>query len=224
MHDYQAFASEIPLTNKDWQSPGWAGRRFPVGPDYPVVYASWMDGKAFCAWLTDKERKAGLLTVTLRYRLPTDREWSCAVGIGDRESGSSPAEKDGALKEVYPWGTRWPPPDGAGNYADASAELLGDHRNKEYTDGYPTTAPVGSFPPNASGIQDLGGNVWEWCEDSYGNTVASKVIRGGAWFTGDKANLLASKRGSLDPNRRNSVVGFRVVLDTDAPKSSFEQQ
>ena len=53
------------------------------------------------------------------FRLPTDEEWSLAVGL-EQEEGATPKEKDSKITGVYPWGTEWPPPDGAGNYADVA--------------------------------------------------------------------------------------------------------
>ena len=79
--------------------------------DDPVVNVSWEDAKAFCGWLSGKEGYGK------RYRLPTDHEWSCAVGIGDRENAdATPKSKDNRMADVFPWGEQWPPPDDAGNY------------------------------------------------------------------------------------------------------------
>ncbi|MBU6301062.1 MAG: SUMF1/EgtB/PvdO family nonheme iron enzyme, partial [Verrucomicrobia bacterium] len=164
-------------------------------PDHPVVEVSWEDARAFAEWLSRKEGK--------RYRLPTDHEWSLAVGIGDRENATaSPEEKDGKIEGVYPWGTQWPPPQGAGNY-DASLAC----------DRFDGTAPVGSFAPNQLGLYDLGGNVWEWCEDLYSSSVTYRVLRGGSWFDHGSANLLSSNRLRGTPSGRFDFSGFRVVLE-----------
>ena len=99
VQDYGVFAKE-------------AGRKLhrpsiPQEPPHPVVQVSWEDAVAFCTWLSKKEGRT--------YRLPTDAEWSVAVGLGV-EKGSTPHEK--ALKVAgYPWGDAWPPPRGAGNYS-----------------------------------------------------------------------------------------------------------
>ena len=104
--------------------PGWMGRwkkpsvleiSISQANTHPVVNVSWEDANAFCAWLTKKELAEGKITASQRYRLPTDAEWSVAVGLG-RETGSSPEEKDAGVKDVYPWGNQWPPPKAAGNY------------------------------------------------------------------------------------------------------------
>ena len=57
------------------------------------------------------------------YRLPTDAEWSIAVGL-DHETGDTPKDKNEKIKGVYPWGTQWPPPQGAGNYSGEESMIL----------------------------------------------------------------------------------------------------
>ena len=108
--DYAAYAAANAGVDASWKSPS-----FTQADTHPVVNVSWEDANAFCAWLTRKEQAAGKITASQRYRLPSDAEWSVAVGLG-RETGSSPEEKDAGVKDVYPWGNQWPPPVGAGNY------------------------------------------------------------------------------------------------------------
>ena len=163
--------------------------------DHPVVNVSWEDAVVFCEWLSRRDGKT--------YRLPTDHEWSLAVGIGDRESATaSPEDKDAKINDVYPWGTTWPPPNGAGNY-DSSLNC----------DAFERTAPVGSFSPNRFGLYDLGGNVWEWCSDWYNSDQKYRVLRGGSWGTYGSADLLSSYRNYGTPTRRYDILGFRVVLE-----------
>ena len=194
---------------KDWQSPG-----FEQGEDHPVVGVSWDDAVAFCEWLTKEERKIGKIRPTAKYRLPTDAEWSWVVGLGE-EVGKTPQEKDGKIKNVYPWGTEWPPPKGAGNFADESAgKVYGEKWGiiKGYDDGYAQTSPVGSYTANAYGLYDMSGNVWEWCEDWYNARENARVLRGGSWFSNVPAYLLSSYRYYCTPGSRYYYYGFRVVL------------
>ncbi|MDC0144775.1 SUMF1/EgtB/PvdO family nonheme iron enzyme, partial [Verrucomicrobia bacterium] len=101
--DYAAYAAASSGVDGNWKSPG-----FTQADTHPVVNVSWEDANAFCEWLTKKELAEGKIKAGQKYRLPTDAEWSVAVGLG-RETGSSPEEKDGGIKDVYPWGKEWPP-------------------------------------------------------------------------------------------------------------------
>ncbi len=179
-----------------WKSPG-----FTQGEAHPVVNVSWGDAQAFCRWLTERERKAGMIGASDQYRLPTDAEWSRAVGIGDLEGNGTPKEKNGKIKGAYPWGKQWPPPAGAGNYAQPMN-----------VDDFKNTTPAGSFKPNQLGIYDLGGNVWEWCEDYFDGQSGWRVLRGASWHNGGPDYLLSSCRNCNIPDYRVNRCGFRVVL------------
>jgi formylglycine-generating enzyme required for sulfatase activity len=152
----------------------------------------------------------------VEYRLPTDVEWSFAVGIGEREStNASPKEKDAKLPGVYPWGGDFPPTQKVGNYADsaAKAKLSSVSVIEGYTDGIATTAPVGSFLANRLGLHDLGGNVWEWCQDSYDPADPEyRVLRGGSWRYDVASLLLSSYRSFSPPVTRDFNYGCRLVL------------
>jgi formylglycine-generating enzyme required for sulfatase activity len=184
------------------------------GPDYPVVNVSWNDANTFCAWLTEKERQAGKITATATYRLPTDAEWSWAVGIGDRETNGAPQDKSTRIEGVFPWGTQYPPPAGAGNFADLAArEYFTNWPFIEgYRDGFVTTSPVGSFTPNQFGLYDLAGNALEWCDDFYDAAHKQLVMRGGGWNNTGPKSLLSSYREHIAPERFSVVTGFRCVL------------
>ncbi|MEI9896688.1 MAG: SUMF1/EgtB/PvdO family nonheme iron enzyme [Chthoniobacter sp.] len=193
--------------------------RFPQSPEHPVVGISREDANFFCKWLTDKERAAGALTAAQFYRLPTDREWSEAVGLTN-EAGATPEERSGKIKGVYPWGSSFPPPADAGNYAGAEAKPGAPDKWPTisfYHDPFPRTCPVPGFKPNERGISDLGGNVWEWCQDDYGRTNPRwGVLRGGSWATSRPEEILSSYRRGFDPSFREDDVGFRCVVATDA--------
>ncbi len=107
VQDYEVFAA---ATKRDWPNPG-----FPQGPTHPAVMVNWDDTQEFCRWLTARERHAGQIPAGASYRLPLDWEWSVAVGLNEPRTGT-PREKDGKTRDVYPWGTPWPPPKAAGNY------------------------------------------------------------------------------------------------------------
>jgi len=199
-----------------WNNPGFD---LDQGSTDPVVGVSWDEAMAFCQWLTKKEQAEGELAANRQYRLPTDAEWSRAAGKGK-----------------YPWGDAWPPPAEAGNYGDqalasslpgtgwASLMLPGN-------DGYSRTSPVGSFRPNAYGLYDMGGNVWQWCDDWYqaamnsaealqklpglrndGGGHACKVLRGASWNDYNPEFLLSSCRSFDNPDVRYADRGFRVVV------------
>jgi formylglycine-generating enzyme required for sulfatase activity len=193
VQDYEAF---VMASGRSWSKPG-----FDQGKLHPAVNVNWEDAQAFCRWLTTQERKAGRLTEQQRYRLPTDEEWSLAVGLGT-ESGTSPEDKM-KRRVIWPWGSYWPPRNREGNYAP---ELKAD--------SFANTAPVGSFPPNASGLYDLGGNVWEWCEDWYNAARVTKVLRGASFNDAHPATLLASYRFHGTMNLTGEDIGFRVVLES----------
>jgi len=194
--DYQAF---VKSKHVEWRGSG----RSP-GPTHPATQVTWEDARASCEWLTERERQGGRLGRTEWYRLPTDHEWSCAVGIGDREDPEEdPRQKSMKIKGEYPWGKTWPRPPDAGNYIGSE-------------DGFPGTAPVGSFKANALGVFDLGGNVREFCEDPPGTQLTQHITRGAAFNAGD-ASMLSSSRIFADKGFHPTTCGFRVVLSTTGP-------
>ena len=196
--DYAAFVEANPGhdAGTDWKNPGWAQT-----PECPVVNVDWNDARAFCQWLTKKEQAEGILTAHQQYRLPTDAEWSKAAGLNESSDGT-PKDKDGKFKGVYPWGTEWPPPQGAGNYAETLTR-----------DGFLHTSPVGSFAANQYGLYDMGGNVWQWCEDNYDTGDDHRVLRGASWETLRPDVLESASRYLKRPTMRRDCIGFRVVLD-----------
>ncbi|WP_395752212.1 serine hydrolase [Prosthecobacter sp.] len=207
--DYATYAAAHPEADASWKDPRLGSLSATVAADHPVVNVSWDDAKAFCAWLSQKEGRT--------YRLPTDREWSLAAGLGAQEtdSNATPEKLSGQLKHVYPWGDTWPPAQGAGNYADAECrkQIPAEKIIAGYTDGFALTSPVMSFPPNALGIHDLGGNVWEWCEDWFNADKKDHVLRGASWGSSAPVPLLTSFRGNQPSTRRWRCDGFRCVVE-----------
>ncbi|MCL4790661.1 MAG: PEGA domain-containing protein [Gammaproteobacteria bacterium] len=195
---------------------------------HPVVMLSWQDAAAYCNWLSDQEQRpraytelAGQLVLatppTTGYRLPTEAEWEWAA----RYTG-------GAGSRRYPWGDAMPPPAGAGNYADRTAQGIVSNVLADYSDGHAVTAPVGSFSASPIGLFDLGGNAAEWVNDRYtvypsGGALAVDptgpadgqyhVIRGSGWRHSGISELRLSYRDFGDSGRLD--VGFRIARTAD---------
>ncbi len=214
-----------PVRISDWVATGWkyGGPEsfLEEGPEHPAGNVSWHDAQRFCTWLSEREGRT--------HRLPTDHEWSCAVGIGHLEDPTAePTTKDGRLPGVYPWGGSWPPPSGAGNYqgeewrghasalralrreylhyyadrTEADVEQIQDDTLAFITgfnDGHLFTSPVGSYTPNAFGFFDLGGNVNEWCQDRF-STFDSRS---------DRRVLRGGSFGKLHPGQLLSSRRYR---------------
>lgn len=115
-------------------------------------------------------------------RLPTEAEWEFAAGGGG--------------KAEFPWGDELPGPKSA-NWLGAGI-------------GRPTR--VASYPPNAAGLHDMAGNVWEFVAESWADaSVDRRVIRGGS-FGGSPVNLRVRFRDSHPANSPGPHVGFRCAL------------
>lgn len=190
----------------------WANKpSFLLGGNHPAAGVSWEDAKAFCAWLTERERASKLIPANASYRLPKDLEWSTAAGLKG-EAGADPAARHLGDKTHYPWTplpNEWKPPMLSANL---DATKIGGT-----SDSFSYTAPVDSARPNALGLYELGGNVAEWCEDPWPGSPEERVIRGGSWLGSDKDALLTSARAHALKNSNRSDLGFRCVLDLGAP-------
>jgi hypothetical protein len=219
VQDYEVFAKE---TKRQWPKV-----EFMQGPTHPAVNINWNDAKTYCSWLTERERKQGRLGPNEVYRLPSDHEWSCALGIGELEDAQKlPESKHLNLAGFFPWGRSWPPTSDSGNFSGEEAALSEIKRPTQkvlmgYRDDFVTTAGVGSFPPNRLGLFDLAGNAWEWCDDWYNASKEAKVFRGGAWDSGDQGFLQACARLSNAQVNFNHNYGFRCVLASTSPVSAF---
>ncbi|MGB9618063.1 MAG: formylglycine-generating enzyme family protein, partial [Desulfomonilaceae bacterium] len=181
-----------------WNSVPWK-----IAEDQPVVFVSWNDAKAFCRWLSRKEKRV--------YRLPTEAEWEMAC-------------RGGAAWARYPWGNRLPG-DSDCNFGDGNPKLPGNLATVD--DGYQYVSPVGSYKPNAYGLHDMAGNVMEWVEDYYDRNYfenspledpkgppkgVSHVNKGGNWFA-SPADGRCAFRGFSGPEMSFWNLGFRVVLE-----------
>ncbi|MBE2284595.1 MAG: SUMF1/EgtB/PvdO family nonheme iron enzyme, partial [Prosthecobacter sp.] len=209
--DYAAFAAASPGISSSWSIQAYNGLPISADKNHPVISVSWESARAFCDWLSRRENRL--------YRLPTDREWSIAAGLGPHEkpgTDDTPEKLGGAGRTEFPWGALFPPPAGmrAGNYADrakqAAFPLLSSIGG--YDDGFVTTAPVMSFEANPFGLHDLGGNVAEWCGDWFNAAFVERVYRGSGWLDDQPQNILSAARRSAKPSSENIQLGFRCVL------------
>ncbi len=208
--DYAAYDAEVAGVDANWKDQTFEAYK-PTDrvEEHPVGFLSWNDAQAFCAWLSKKEGKT--------YRLPTDREWSYAVGVG-REEKWKPDSTPATIVPVpneYPWGDKWPPPKNSGNFADESRKakaIKNIFTIDGFNDGYVTTAPVMSFKPNKFGLYDMAGNASEWVDDWYDASHKNRTLRGGCFADNNSGDLLSSSRNARAPGFRYPVFGFRCVL------------
>ena len=181
--------------------------------ELPVTDVSYIDAMSFCEWLSTKEN--------LKYRLPTDKEWSMAVGLPS-EQGINPKEKaTNSDIIIYPWGSYYPPKREDGNFGLTQLNRLDN--NKYEDDGFETKSPVMSFKPNALGLFDMGGNVREWCLDWYDEKQETRVCRGTSYFyLYHETNYRSSFRwGEMKPQEHNELIGFRCVIEL--PPNEIDQ-
>jgi formylglycine-generating enzyme required for sulfatase activity len=176
------------------------------GKMLPVEMVSWNDAVAFCRTLSKKTGKAA--------RLPTEAEWeyACRAGTTTRFSFGD----DDAELHKY------------GNYCDRSCTEDMSWNDKKYSDGYDRTAPVGSFKPNAFGLYDMHGNVWEWCADwwktNYHGALGTdpqgpvsgiyRVFRSGSWLHAPRS-CRSARRSNRSPGGRSGSMGFRIVVNLE---------
>ncbi|MCB1277260.1 bifunctional serine/threonine-protein kinase/formylglycine-generating enzyme family protein [Prosthecobacter sp.] len=187
------------------------GRILDSAVDLPVTMVNRSEAEQFCRWLTDRERGRGLLEPDQEYRLPTDDEWSMAAYLS-REVGKTPAERSLRIDGIYPWGFIWPPPTKSGNFFDKSADKTGKKSIPGYNDGAAGPTVAGTFRADGRGLFDLSGNVWEWVSDSWKDMPDQGVLRGGAYTTAERQELLASYRRQSNSADRHPDAGFRLLL------------
>jgi serine/threonine protein kinase len=176
----------------------------------PAIEVSWLEAVKFCQWLTERDRKIGLLDINYRYRLPLAREWRSALGTNIISDN------------LYLWGKSWTPPGRVGNLRGLECNRTGSFGGETlsgYEDGVQNTAPVGQFGPNANGFYDLIGNVWELCEKPGNGGQPIIVALGGAFDTSDRNELrVASEKPISSPSTEGENLGFRCLLVRE-PKS-----
>lgn len=174
-------------------------------PDMPVVKVSWQD----CAEFIHKLNTLGEGT----YRLPTEAEWEYACRSGSTTPYSW-GETIDCSKAMY------------SNNTLKSNECVKDvTTEKKLPADQP--APVKSYAPNAWGLYDMSGNVWEWCQDWYApypegavtdpqgpKTGSARVRRGGSWY-GKGSRCRCANRNWSHPANRYQTTGFRLVMEAE---------
>ena len=170
---------------------------------FPAELVKWVDAVEFCQRLSARpeERAAGR-----SYRLPTEAEWEYACRAGTESAfhfGDSLSSTEANFIGSEPFGDAAP----------------GPFLNR--------TTTVGSYPPNAFGLYDMHGNVWEWCSDWYGRDYyqkgpasdptgptqgSRKIIRGGDWYS-DGRDCRAAFRYAGLPRGTFYATGMRVVME-----------
>jgi len=197
--------------------------------DQPVVNVSWNEAALFCNWLSRADglppfyleeggRVTGRTPDSHGYRLPTEAEWAFAARVGPQGDVM-----------MFPWGSDvYPPPAVVENYAGQGAAEIVTFVLSNYNDGFPVTAPVGSFKPNHNGLFDLSGNVSEWISDFFeirpvrgeplldpaGPETGNRyVIRGASWARASRSELRLAFRS--EGSDGNTETGFRIARYVD---------
>jgi len=169
------------------------------GANNPVETVSWFSAQAYCSALTAQQSGLGNVPPGYQYRLPTEAEWEYAC-------------RGGTTTEFNV---------GSALFCNQAKFSYSYHSNSSC--GSSSTVPVESYTPNAWGLHDMHGNVWEWCLDSpagYGGAPVTdpfvtggpnRVFRGGSWGS-DSDYCRSAYRFNFAPGNTNYYIGFRVVL------------
>lgn len=194
------------VTQKEYQEVmGSNPSTFSGSQNRPVENVSWVEAAAYCEALSQRERAAGRIPTNCVFRLPTEAEWEYACRAWT-SSRFNYGEDPGAIQLA--------------NYAWYGPNSGG------------TTQPVGQKIPNLWGLYDMYGNVSEWCQDQYGDTLPGgvaidpegpvsttpyRVLRGGSWLFDDSAYCRSAERDYNHSSYGFSNYGFRVVLTAGQP-------
>jgi formylglycine-generating enzyme required for sulfatase activity len=190
-----------------------------INPDHPVTYVTWYGAVAYCDWLSLQQGlprayyhlasnpgwqcNSGNPYAAVGYRLPTEAEWEYAC-----RAGSTTAFANGPITQL------------GCSPIDPNLDMMGWYCGSPSGGG----RAVAQKTPNAWGLYDMHGNVWEWCNDSYGSyggnvtdpvgsgTDSYHVLRGGSGWTNAQSCRSAQRRfGGLDVIDSYFEVGFRPV-------------
>jgi formylglycine-generating enzyme required for sulfatase activity len=183
------------VTQDEWERVmGTRPSRLQGAKTLPVENFTWGEATRFCAVLTDQERARGAISAAWEFRLPTEAQWEYACRAGTTTAYSFGATTEGIRD--YMW------------YGYNS-----DDRTHE----------VGGKKPNAWGLHDMHGKVWEWCRDWFQNQLpggtdpevkevgTGRVFRGGGWNASAELCRTAFRSGQV-PDEATHRVGFRVAV------------
>eukprot|EP00569_Conticribra_weissflogii_P001679 CAMPEP_0171352790 /NCGR_PEP_ID=MMETSP0878-20121228/42531_1 /TAXON_ID=67004 /ORGANISM="Thalassiosira weissflogii, Strain CCMP1336" /LENGTH=500 /DNA_ID=CAMNT_0011858541 /DNA_START=52 /DNA_END=1554 /DNA_ORIENTATION=+ len=178
-----------------WRNPEGPGTSYKYRENHPVVHVSHRDAAEYCKWVGK--------------RLPGEREWEAAARAGHFGPNN---------RTLYIWGE-----DNSTEVAKKYANLWGEGAfpwENHAEDGWRATSPVKTFLPNAYGLYDMTGNVWEWMR---GGKHKSRIVRGGSYVDSldgsfNHAATLGA-RARLHGTTTTGNVGFRCVK---APKRRME--
>ncbi len=183
------------VTQAQWKMVMGSNPAMLKNDDRPVENVSWSDALTFIRTLNQIEN-------TSAYRLPTEAEWEYACRAGAQTS--------------FPTGAF---------LSTNQANFDGNHSYNGYDKGVfrRRTVKAGAFPANDWGLNDMSGNVWEWCQDYYGRYSSAvesnptgpasgtfRVMRGGSWFY-DIQSCRCASRYNAYASKRSIMIGFRVA-------------
>ncbi len=173
---------------------------FKGSADLPVEQVSWDDAMEFCVKLTETAGKVKVLPKGYKFMLPTEAQWEYAC----RADTITALNNGKDLTDEF----ECPELDEAAWYWSNSAD---------------STHIAGQKKPNAWGLYDMHGNVWEWCldgftvfgretvTDPYHKEDPCRVVRGGGWH-GDAYSCRSASRDKSEPGVRDDIYGFRLAL------------
>jgi formylglycine-generating enzyme required for sulfatase activity len=177
-----------------WRDPG-----FPQTDQHPVVCVNWDDAAAYVQWLSKKTGK--------HYELPNDEQYEYAARAGTKTSffwGDNRDERACLYANL---------PDQEQGRAMGDVPMGPDYRF-QCSDGYAYTSPVGAYKPNAFGLYDMLGNIWEWVGDCWSENYNGAPADGSTWTAGD-CDAHPSRGGSYGNAVFSAFVGMRAPRDAD---------
>jgi formylglycine-generating enzyme required for sulfatase activity len=209
--EYLALMGSNPSSTYDYN-----GNAIPPDLNRPVDAVSWIDATNYCGHLTQQEQAAGRLPAGWVYRLPTESEREYACRAGTTTAFHYGNALHGGMANFY-------------DYYEYDASIGDILVSNPAVPWLPRMTTVGSYQPNAWGLYDMHGNVWEWCRDWYGNYPtgsvtdpqgatlgSSRVTRGGGCYYSGRLCRSACRLSGI-PSSGYGDLGFRVILAPGQP-------